>query len=209
MAYYGYRYYDPKTGRWPSMDPIEEEGGVNLYGFVGNDGVNRWDYLGLDWNGAAVGAIGGAWTGFKAGAAAGAVWGAGGGTLVAPGVGTVGVGGAGALIGGIGGAIIGGIGGAIGGHIIEDEFREMAEMLRNDMAKPKRRIESEVDREVRDIVQRDGGDPCDTLRQMLADVMKELSQCRNDRAARRALTDQKQKIKTSMKNFNCRPTHLD
>ena len=47
MAYYGYRYYDPKTGRWPSRDPIGEEGGVNLYGFVGNDGLNQWDYLGL------------------------------------------------------------------------------------------------------------------------------------------------------------------
>ena len=47
MAYYGYRYYDPKTGRWPSRDPIEEEGGLNLYGFVGNDGVNWWDRLGL------------------------------------------------------------------------------------------------------------------------------------------------------------------
>ena len=46
VAYYGYRYYDPQTGRWPSRDPIEEEGGINLYGFVGNDGVNRWDYLG-------------------------------------------------------------------------------------------------------------------------------------------------------------------
>lgn len=32
---------------WPSRDPIEEEGGLNLYGFVGNDGVNAWDYLGL------------------------------------------------------------------------------------------------------------------------------------------------------------------
>jgi hypothetical protein len=37
---------DPLTGRWPSRDPIEEDGGVNLYGFVGNDGVNDWDYLG-------------------------------------------------------------------------------------------------------------------------------------------------------------------
>jgi RHS repeat-associated protein len=46
LYYYGYRYYDPKTGRWPSRDPIGEEGGMNLYGFVGNDGVNRWDYLG-------------------------------------------------------------------------------------------------------------------------------------------------------------------
>jgi RHS repeat-associated protein len=44
---YGYRYYDPVTGRWPSRDPIEEVGGRNLYGFVGNDGVNKRDYLGL------------------------------------------------------------------------------------------------------------------------------------------------------------------
>jgi RHS repeat-associated protein len=46
LYYYLYRYYDPVTGRWPSRDPIEEQGGVNLYGFVGNDGVNAWDYLG-------------------------------------------------------------------------------------------------------------------------------------------------------------------
>jgi len=31
---------------WPSRDPIEEKGGVNLYGFVGNDGVDKWDRLG-------------------------------------------------------------------------------------------------------------------------------------------------------------------
>jgi RHS repeat-associated protein len=43
---YTYRWYDPVTGRWPSRDPIEEEGGINLYGFVGNDGVNWWDLLG-------------------------------------------------------------------------------------------------------------------------------------------------------------------
>jgi RHS repeat-associated protein len=47
LYYYGYRFYDPVTGRWPSRDPIEEEGGLNLYGFVGNNGVNAWDYLGL------------------------------------------------------------------------------------------------------------------------------------------------------------------
>jgi RHS repeat-associated protein len=46
LCYYGYRYYDPVTGRWPSRDPIEEEGGVNLYGFVDNDGVNATDFLG-------------------------------------------------------------------------------------------------------------------------------------------------------------------
>jgi RHS repeat-associated protein len=47
VHYYGYRYYDPETGRWPSRDPIEEEGGINLYGFVGNNGVNWWDRLGM------------------------------------------------------------------------------------------------------------------------------------------------------------------
>jgi hypothetical protein len=47
VDYYAYRYYDPITGRWPSRDPIEERGGINLYGFVGNDGVNKWDLLGL------------------------------------------------------------------------------------------------------------------------------------------------------------------
>ena len=47
LYYYGYRWYDPLTGRWPSRDPIEEDGGVNLYGFVGNDGIGRREYLGL------------------------------------------------------------------------------------------------------------------------------------------------------------------
>jgi len=46
VSYYGYRWYDPFTGRWPSRDPIEERGGVNLYGFVRNNGVKKWDYLG-------------------------------------------------------------------------------------------------------------------------------------------------------------------
>lgn len=45
---YGYRYYDPVTGRWPSRDPIGERGGENLYGFVGNNGVNSFDFLGLE-----------------------------------------------------------------------------------------------------------------------------------------------------------------
>jgi RHS repeat-associated protein len=47
LYYYGYRYYDPVTGRWPSRDPIGEEGGINLYAFVGNDGVNKIDVLGM------------------------------------------------------------------------------------------------------------------------------------------------------------------
>jgi RHS repeat-associated protein len=47
MFYYGFRYYYPETGRWLSRDPIEERGGVNLYGFVLNDGVNFIDLYGL------------------------------------------------------------------------------------------------------------------------------------------------------------------
>jgi RHS repeat-associated protein len=47
LYYYAYRYYDPVTGRWPSRDPIEEEGGLNLYGFVRNNGVSYLDILGL------------------------------------------------------------------------------------------------------------------------------------------------------------------
>jgi RHS repeat-associated protein len=43
LYYYGYRYLNPETGRWLNQDPIEERGGLNLYGFVGNDGVNAWD----------------------------------------------------------------------------------------------------------------------------------------------------------------------
>ena len=46
-TYYGYRWYDPLTGRWPSRDPIGEIGGVNLYGFIRNDGVDGADFLGL------------------------------------------------------------------------------------------------------------------------------------------------------------------
>ena len=46
LYYYGYRYYDPMTGRWPSRDPIEERGGLNLYGFVNNCGINFADKLG-------------------------------------------------------------------------------------------------------------------------------------------------------------------
>jgi RHS repeat-associated protein len=46
LYYYGYRYYDPTTGRWPSRDPIRERGGSNMYGFLKNDGTNKTDYLG-------------------------------------------------------------------------------------------------------------------------------------------------------------------
>lgn len=40
-------HYDPNIGRWVSRDPVAERGGVNLYGFVENDGIGSWDRLGL------------------------------------------------------------------------------------------------------------------------------------------------------------------
>ncbi|MCU0794959.1 MAG: TIGR02594 family protein [Akkermansiaceae bacterium] len=48
LYYYGYRWFDPVTGRWPSRDPIEEEGGVNLFGFLRNRSNGWYDFLGED-----------------------------------------------------------------------------------------------------------------------------------------------------------------
>ncbi len=50
LIYYGFRYYSPSLGRFLNRDPIGEAGGQNLYGFVGNDPVNNWDYLGMEEN---------------------------------------------------------------------------------------------------------------------------------------------------------------
>ncbi|MGV3772583.1 MAG: RHS repeat-associated core domain-containing protein [Verrucomicrobiales bacterium] len=47
LVFYGYRYYNPSLGRWLNRDPIEEEGGLNLYAFVGNNAANSIDALGL------------------------------------------------------------------------------------------------------------------------------------------------------------------
>ncbi len=46
FGYWGERYYWPELGRWLNRDPIEEAGGVNLYGYVGNGPVNAADALG-------------------------------------------------------------------------------------------------------------------------------------------------------------------
>jgi|APGre2960657505_1045072.scaffolds.fasta_scaffold31731_3 hypothetical protein len=40
-------FYDTTVGRWINLDPIGENGGENLYGFVGNRPVNSVDPLGL------------------------------------------------------------------------------------------------------------------------------------------------------------------
>jgi RHS repeat-associated protein len=41
--YFGYRFYDPATQRWLNRDPIGEEGGINLYGYVRNDPIRYVD----------------------------------------------------------------------------------------------------------------------------------------------------------------------
>lgn len=41
-----YRAYDPDAGRWLSPDPIEEEGGLNLYAYVLNNPINLIDEKG-------------------------------------------------------------------------------------------------------------------------------------------------------------------
>ncbi|MBN2684666.1 MAG: hypothetical protein JXR40_05260 [Pontiellaceae bacterium] len=40
-------YYNPEQGRWLNRDPIEENGGLNLYGFVENNAINSYDVYGL------------------------------------------------------------------------------------------------------------------------------------------------------------------
>ena len=47
MYYYLYRFYDSSLQRWLNTDPLEEAGGLNLYGFVANNPTTRSDPLGL------------------------------------------------------------------------------------------------------------------------------------------------------------------
>ena len=46
LVYYNYRHYSPTDGRWLSRDPIEEEGGRNLYAISENKPIYKWDVLG-------------------------------------------------------------------------------------------------------------------------------------------------------------------
>jgi len=46
VRYYGHRFYNANLGRFINRDPSAEAGGINLYGFVLNNPVNLWDYLG-------------------------------------------------------------------------------------------------------------------------------------------------------------------
>jgi RHS repeat-associated protein len=47
LLYYGYRYYNPSLGRWLGRDPLGEKGGVHLYAFCRNNGINAYDRLGM------------------------------------------------------------------------------------------------------------------------------------------------------------------
>ena len=44
----GQRYYDSSAGRWINRDPISYEGGLNVYGYVGNNPTNASDPMGLE-----------------------------------------------------------------------------------------------------------------------------------------------------------------
>jgi len=49
LLYYGHRYYSATTGRWLSRDPIDEQGGLNVYAFVGNNPLTYVDIPGTVW----------------------------------------------------------------------------------------------------------------------------------------------------------------
>jgi len=46
LVYYNYRHYNPADGRWVRWDSLGERGGVNVYGFVGNNPSRLVDVLG-------------------------------------------------------------------------------------------------------------------------------------------------------------------
>jgi len=77
LVYYNYRYYSPELGRWTKRDPIEEEGGFNLYSINGNNPLASWDVNGLEcWKSEISNAVSSGWNRsvHAIGEGAGAVW---------------------------------------------------------------------------------------------------------------------------------------
>ena len=69
LVHFGYREYDPYTGKWTAKDPILFAGGdSNLYGYVLNDPVNLVDSDGLlPWDKKSLGAGKGGYSRLKLG----------------------------------------------------------------------------------------------------------------------------------------------
>ena len=53
LVYYNYRHYEPMMGRWMQRDPVGEDKGVNIFGFIRNNGI-----LGVDVRGLFLGSLG-------------------------------------------------------------------------------------------------------------------------------------------------------
>jgi RHS repeat-associated protein len=47
LLYFGYRFFDSRTAKWLSVDPLGEQGGLNLTAYCMNDPVNQNDPVGL------------------------------------------------------------------------------------------------------------------------------------------------------------------
>ncbi|MCU8197371.1 RHS repeat-associated core domain-containing protein [Vibrio vulnificus] len=43
LVYFGYRFYSPYQRRWLNRDPLEEQGGINLYAYVNGDPLGYVD----------------------------------------------------------------------------------------------------------------------------------------------------------------------
>jgi RHS repeat-associated protein len=131
LVRFGFRDYDPDTGRWTAKDPILFVGGdVDLYGYCLNDPISRIDPEGtFGMIGAIIGGISGAIGGFTSGLISGngslaaAIAGGAAGGIVGVAVGSLNIFGssaAGQAIGSIVGGIVGGGVGGATSHAIDN-----------------------------------------------------------------------------------------